>query len=84
MRLGLVRPSIPDTQLRRAVKRLLETVLEQAGLPAPLRIAAQGYFASTSDAQLGEIVNVLEGVVKELRNAQHIDSATSADARSNG
>jgi hypothetical protein len=72
--LGLTKESPPETNLRKAVRHLLETVLKEAGLPGPLRVAAQSYFASASNDQLVAIVDVMDHVVKELRSAQALDT----------
>lgn len=77
---GLVRAAKPETHLRQAVGRLLETVLQQAGLPGPLRVAARSYFKQASDETVENVVDVLEQVVKELRDAQALDTAGSVDA----
>jgi len=69
----LTKPATPPTHLRASIKRLLETVLAEAGLPGPLRGIAQSYLSQASDAQLVAIVDTLEQVVAELRRSQALD-----------
>jgi len=66
----LTRPAPPQTPLRRAMKHLLEMVLTETGLPAPLRVIAQSYFIRATDEQLDAIVDTLENVAVQLRAAQ--------------
>lgn len=77
--LSLTRKGPPPSHLRASVNHLLETVLAEAGLPAPLRVLARSYFGQASEEQLIAIVDTLEQVVVELRKAQSLDEGGGPD-----